>query len=339
MAHNKRRVVQNIMEEKSLVLARELLPEEWVIHEYAPDYGVDFVVETFKFINEEKIIAETLGEFFFVQMKSAENLSFLKRKVYEKYNIEKSLKEDKSSYAMVDVISYPLEVNEINTIMSMGTSVPVVLLLADLSTEKIYFLCLTDYIEKIILPQNALNTHTSSITLYIPVENDLSYPEAITHLAFLARRSKLMGAFNKFNYQLSELRYGESEEMISRFISIVKSYDFWTAKPQWPALEVVYEELLNVEKFYLSPPEQRKNIVESDCFLKRCIEDFEDSDDFASTENSTKKKINDIYFKARTQQLWNRLCNLGNLYEEVCKEWFLPTYFWEEGAFGKKFDP
>ena len=90
-----------------------------------------------------------------------------------------------------------------------------------------------------------------------------------------------------------------------------------------------------MEKFYTSTPEQREDIVKNDWLLKRCIEDFGDNDDFDSNE----EKINNIYFNARTQSLWKKLCNLGSLYEEVCKEWFLPTYFWEEGAFGKKFDP
>lgn len=334
MAHNKRRVVQKIMEEKSIVLAREQLPEEWVIHEYAPDYGIDFVVETFKFINDEQTIAETLGEFFFVQMKSANSLTVLKKRIFNQANVEKSAKDDKSVSTVVDVISYSLDVDEIQTIMSMGTAVPVVLLLADLSTEKVYFICLTDYIEKIILPKNLLSTHTSTITIYIPVDNTLTSRGAITHLAFLARRSKLMGAFNKFNYQLSELIYPDSEEMILRFISVVKSYDFWTAKPQWPALESVYNELFEVEGFYLSDSEKRKSIIDSNRFLKGCYEDLEYSDEFDCPD----KKVNAVYFNGKTQPLWHKLCHLGTLYEETCKEWFLPTYFWEEGPFGKKFD-
>ena len=215
----------------------------------------------------------------------------------------------------------------------MGTAVPVVLLLADLSTEKVYFICLTDYIEKIILPKNLLSTHTSTITIYIPVDNTLTSRGAITHLAFLARRSKLMGAFNKFNYQLSELIYSDSEEMILRFISVVKSYDFWTAKPQWPALESIYNELFEVEGFYLSDSEKRKSIIDSNRFLKGCY-DLEYSDEFDFPD----KIVNTVYFKGKTKPLWHRLCHLGALYEEICKEWFLPTYFWEEGPFGKKLD-
>ena len=334
MAHSKRRVAQKIMEEQSLILAREQLPKEWVIHEYAPDYGIDFVVETFKFINEEQTIAETLGEFFLVQLKSTDKLTLIKKKIYAQYNIEKSLKEDKNVCAVVDVISYTIDVDEIHTIMSMGTTVPVVLLLAELSTKKIYFICLTDYIEKIILPQNALNTCSSSITLHIPVENNITSPEVITHLAFLARRSKLVGAFNKFNYQCSELMYQHSEEMIIRFISIIKSYDFWTTKPQWPALKSVYNELLEVETFYLSAFEERLNIIEKNHFLNSCLELLEESDEFESIE----EKVNSVYFNGKTIPLWHRLCHLGTLYEEVCKEWFLPTYFWEEGPFGKKYD-
>lgn len=322
MAHNKRRVVQQIMEEQSLVLVRNQLPAEWVIHEYAPDYGIDFVVETFKYIDEARTLAETLGEFFFAQMKSVEHVSFLKKEVIKKYNVEKSLREDTSNTAVIDVIAYPLDANEIHTVMSMGTSVPVVLFLADLSSSNIYFICLTDYIEKIILPQNNLQNHTSSVTIYIPVENNITRPEVITHLAFLARRAKFIGAFNKFNYQKSEIEFSDSEEMILRFISIIKSYDFWDAQPLWPILKHMYEEMKRIEAYYLSPSEQRKTIIEQDKLLCHCWEMLDDE------EKLQDKKANEIFFEFKTKKYWYEICNLGNLYEEICKEWFLPTYYW-----------
>ena len=333
MAHNKRRVVQKIMEESSLALARMQLPKEWVLHEYAPDYGIDFVVETFRFINPEQTIAETLGEFFFVQMKSTKSVSSITKKVYQRFNVEKSVREDKDTVAMIEVIPYALDVDEIQTIMSMGTAVPVVLFLADLSTNKIYWVCLTDYIEKIILPQDALKTHEASITIHIPAENVLSSEASIAHLAFLARRSKLMGAFNKFNYQKDELAFNDSEEVILRFITIVKAFDFWTAKYQWPILPIFYKELLEVEKFYLADNSERKAIVMEHPGLRMAFETM----GISAEPMCQEQQINNLFFKFKTKDFWQRLGNLGNMYEEVCKEWFLPTYFWKKGPLGKSF--
>ena len=125
-----------------------------------------------------------------------------------------------------------------------------------------------------------------------------------------------------------------TEETILRFISIAKAYDFWTAAPKWPALELVYDELIEVENFYLTPPEQRNTIIPKDSTLNVCLEFLEDSEEFNSAQN----KINEVFLRWKVQPLWQKLCLLGSLYEELCKEWFLPTYFWEEGPLGKKYN-
>lgn len=327
MAHNKRRVVQKIMEEKSLVLAREQLPEEWVIHEYAPDYGIDFVVETFDFIDQKREVAETLGEFFFVQMKSVKKAEKTSIKVFERNNVEKTLTKIDGKFADIDVIKYSIDVDELHTIMSMGCAVPTVLFLADLSEEKIYFVCLNDYIEKILLPQSQKLQNTKSVTIYIPTSNIITSSKVICHLTFLARRSKLFGAFNKFNYQRNELKFCSSPELILRFISIIKEYDFWDTKVVWPPLEGMYNTLLEIESFFSSNVlEEKLRILESRGFSNNILKNFVDDTDSTTMLND----IIDIYTTHCVFPYWDKLCNLGNIYEEICKEWFLPTYFWSE---------
>jgi uncharacterized protein DUF4365 len=61
-----------MMEDLSKSLFQNVLPPEWVIHDYRPDYGIDLIVELFKFVDEEGTISETLAEMFFVQLKSME---------------------------------------------------------------------------------------------------------------------------------------------------------------------------------------------------------------------------------------------------------------------------
>ena len=168
MAHNKRRVIQHIMEEKSLVLAREQLPKEWAIHQYAPDYGIDFVVETFDFIDQKHEKMETLGEFFFVQMKSVKQSKKSTIKVVQRYNVEKALTKIDGEFADIEVVKYSIDVDELHTIMSMGCAVPTLLFLADLSEGNIYFVCLNDYIEKILLPQSQKLKNRKSIRKHKP---------------------------------------------------------------------------------------------------------------------------------------------------------------------------
>lgn len=315
MPHNKRRSMQHIMEEQSLLILRKKLPKEWVLHQYAPDYGIDFVVETFEYINEEQTVAETLGEFFFVQLKSVQTAKAEKILVKSRYNVEKSYERDSDTDTEIEVIKYPLEINEIHTVMSMGTAVPTVLLFVDLSTEDVYFLCLNDYIEKILLPDRKKLQNKAAVTIYIPKRNQVDRPKCQAHLSFLARRSKLFGAFNKFNYQRKELLYDTSPALILHFISIIKEYDFWETKVKWPTMEGMYTELLEIESFLQATDETRKSILQ-----KSGIPNVFWDDDLES--------MLEIYIKHFALPFWDKLCNLGNIYEEICKEWFLPTFFW-----------
>lgn len=315
MPHNKRRPMQHIMEEQSLLIVRKKLPEEWVLHQYAPDYGIDFVVETFEYINEEYTVAETLGEFFFVQLKSIQVANTEKISVKSRYNVEKSYEYESDTSAEIEVIKYSLEINEIHTVMSMGIAVPTVLLFVDLSTEDVYFLCLNDYIEKILLPNRKKLQNKASVTIYIPKSNQIDSPMCQNHLSFLARRSKLFGAFNKFNYQRKELSYNTPPGLILHFISIIKEYDFWETKVKWPAMEGMYSELLEIESFLQATDETRKNRLQKPGIPDKFWDDGRES------------RL-EIYIKHKVLPFWDKLCNLGNIYEEICKEWFLPTFFW-----------
>ena len=81
----------------------------------------------------------------------------------------------------------------------------------------------------------------------------------VTMHADLSPFKRLHGSQGQARHLLSELISNLStrtrqdgnalENILERFISVVKSYDFWTAKPQWPALESVYNELFEVEGF------------------------------------------------------------------------------------------
>ena len=76
----KARTTQHILENVSQAIFRGLLPQPWVIHEYKPDYGLDYAVEVFDEIPSVSRghfqLYETLGEMFFVQLKAIRHVNF-----------------------------------------------------------------------------------------------------------------------------------------------------------------------------------------------------------------------------------------------------------------------
>ena len=128
-----------------------------------------------------------------------------------------------------------------------------------------------------------------------------------------------------------ELCYDSSSDTILRFIEINKNFDFWESSLKWPALEGMYEKMLEIESFYQSSWDKRIELILNDDLLRELIWD-------EIIHNALENKLTDedyleileIYFKFIVMSYWEKLCNLGRLYEDICKEWFLPTYFWNE---------
>lgn len=300
----KQRSMQQIMEEESLPIVKQVLPKEWVIHEYKPDYGIDFVVEVFKYIDTNEEIAQTLGELFFVQLKSIKTTRTQTIKVYARRNIELgTLQEDKEDSQEVEVIPFQLETTELATVQAMGAGIPVLLLLVplDMQPSKVFFVCLNDYVDKIILPQDPNYTDKGKKTIYIPLTNEITRDYAnLIPLRFYAKRSKFYAAFVKFRFQLEALnlfRIGERDEkhdkewkeITAHLINTLKRFDFWETTEMWSIIEPMYKAMLDIEK------------------------------NLESNNNSE-------YLEFSILSFWRQLVNLGNIYEDICREWFLPTY-------------
>lgn len=312
MAQKKQRVIQHIMEDESFKIIKDHLPKEWVVREFNhPDYGVDLVIELFESINAK--VSETLGEYLYVQVKSVQELEIKKEKLYPVQNVAKgNWKEDKSEYIEVEVVKFVLDTNSIYTVQSLGSSISFVLFVVDLKTKDVYFMCLNDFIDKILLPQNPNYTDQGSVTITIPILNKLS-DKVISRFALeiYGKRAKLLSAFAKFAYQKNELSYllkykdfpvttkrdeveniFASESDIKRqvlfFIEQIQGLDIWEYTA-WEVLPAVKSELMD---------------------LKKKINDGED--------------LNSLIEK--TLITWHRLSNLGNMYEELTREWFLPKF-------------
>lgn len=304
----KQRSLNQVKEDISFRVLREKLPQEWVVHSYGADYGIDCVVELFDFVNSDKKLAETLGENLFIQLKSSDCIEYTTRKAYSRGNVAKGrLREDKNDYVEIEVAKFKLDMSDILTVQSMGIAIPVLLVLVDTNSEKAFFVCLNDYIDKVLIPEDPCYASKSSKIIYIPIANEiLNQENALVALRAYGKRSKMYGAFSLFNYQLNEIRHMQDMStipyhmfseydigMIKTFVEIALRQDVWSGHKFWKPMEWSYNELLVVK-------EELNQGIENEDYHQYLI-----------------------YCQS---QVWHRLNNLSNMYEELVREWFLPTY-------------
>jgi len=313
MAKKKQRVLQHIMEDESYQIIKNLLPKEHVVREFnRPDYGIDIVIELFDKIDDKT--SETLGEFIYAQVKSVQSLEVKREKVFSVANVAKgSWKEDRSKYAEIDVVKYSFDTNSLYTISTLGSSVSVLLFLVDIQSKDAYFICLNDYIDKIILPQNREYSNQETVTIKIPVLNSLKNGSiSNSALNFYGKRAKLLAAFSKFFYQKNEIGHllefqdfpiitfrdkiendknKVDEEIVSQilyFIEQIEDLDIWEYN-EWQPLPMAKIEILALKDYLNDKPEFQFGIAREKIIV-----------------------------------CWHRLTNLSSMYEELCREWFLP---------------
>lgn len=261
MLQEKKRNNAQIIGEKGVNVLRKLFPSEWVIREYTPDYGIDIAVEI---------------------------------KVYERKNVEKELKQEKL-YKEIDVVKFSIETSLLATVERMSSSVPVLLIVVDILKEQAYYVCLNDYIEKII----------------------------VSSKEWYAKRAKLFALFNKANYQKEELKYFSDEtlgEDIIHFAKIIRRFDAWSASKYFYALKIVENELDSLLEKGSTKWEENslENLVQTGVNIDEPCWNLNQSD--------TEMSLRDIEKIVGIRQLWDNLCNCGCILEDIGKEWFLPTY-------------
>ena len=303
----KRRAFNQIKEEISFRVPRQKLPEAWVIHEYGPDYGIDCVVELFDYVDDSKEIAETLGEHFYVQLKASDSVQYATRRAYPRGNVAKGkLSEDKSEFIDIDVANFQIDISDLLTVELLGPAVPVLLILVDIQTERAFFVCLNDYLEKVVLPEDPLFANKGSKLIQIPIQNEVLPKEAnLVSLRAYGKRAKMYGAFTRFAFQKMEIARSRGRagfnpetsadldlEMLRVFTQSALRQDIWRAHDFWEPIQWSLRELKDVEQALADGIDPK----DLDAFKQYC-------DD----------------------HVWRRLCNLGNMYEELVREWFLPT--------------
>jgi len=318
VTNGKQRTENHVIEDISIKILEKQFPNEWVIRRYTPDYGIDISVELFEPYKDNYI---TTGEHIYFQVKGTKNLKIGKLKVFERYNVEKGYKIG-SQFKTIEVVKFVIETSLLATVERMGSAVPVLLAIVDINTENTYFICLNDYIEKVIIPENPNYKEQECITLNLPKNNILNCDFGLASIKWYAKRAKLFSLFNKISYQNSELDYIENEilqERIQHFLRILRRYDAWSASYYFGAMQVVKEEV----DYFVA------NGITIDA--KKVIESYEKKGEDVQTEIWETSYSNKLVSFAEAQKmigirtLWDKLNLMGQVFEDVSKEWLLPT--------------
>ncbi len=132
----------------------------------------------------------------------------------------------------------------------------------------------------------------------IPVANELVRSRrGNPALRFLPKSIKLYSAFQKFNFQYSTLQYfGHAPASILRqalavFLQVLNRQQIWKDIEMWGIIEIYRARL----------------------------------EDFALLLADAGVDEDNLYVEA--VELWRGLSLLSRNYEEICREWYLPTYF------------
>ncbi len=319
MSEGKKRSKSQITGEKAVEILRGLLPIEWVVREYNPDYGIDLSVELFEEYKNNYI---TTGEHVYFQVKGTEELKRGKLKVNERSNVDK-INSENAFYKEIDVVKFSIETALLGTVEKMGSAVPVLLVIVNIINKTAYFVCLNDYIEKVIIPNNPYYTQQESLVINIPASNIIKSDKDIIPIRWYAKRAKLFALFSKANYQRSELNYMGDKNLttdILHFANIIRRFDAWSASKYFYALKSVQDEL----DYFLQngTTKMAEDIID---WLRKKGEDVEEKcwqTNYSFEELSIIESQNAIQLR----ELWDRICNCGFMLEDLSKEWFLPTY-------------
>lgn len=312
MTTAKKRSDQHLIDQEGQQLLRANLPKSWVLREYRPDYGLDFAVEVFKTVESpeksKRPTYVTLGEHFFVQLKSIDDAKVFPFTIYGRGNVEKGpelLKKD-DEVAKVDTYRFPLETSELVTVERMGIGVPALLVIADLKAQRCCFVCLNDYIDKILIPRHENYRDAGHRTIHVPVGNNIASEVGSVALRWYAKRAKLLAAFQRFVYQYAELQWAaheEWEDLAKYFGRRIAEYDFWDDAEM---CEPIRYNGKGLQRFLKDG--RPHYLVPGDEALAKL-----------PPEHQSHLRQMDVF------ELWRLLSLLPRTYEDVWREWFLPT--------------
>src|SRR5689334_7860050 len=235
MTTAKKRSEQHLIDQEGEKLLRSKLPRHWIMREYRPDYGLDFAIEVFKprgAPTGRTSAYETLGEHLFVQLKSVAEPVVKPLTLFNRGNVEKGPEhlDQTDKVAEIDTYRFELETSELITVERMGIGVPVLLIIADLKAQRCSFVCLNDYIDKILRPRHGNYNSKKSRRIHVPSRNEIGTGPGLVALRWYAKRAKLLAAFQRFTYQYAEMEWAQNGDwrgLANIFANKIFTYDFW----------------------------------------------------------------------------------------------------------------
>ncbi len=314
MATSKKRPEQHLIDQDGISLLRSKLPRHWIFREYRPDYGLDFAIEVFKEGQDPKAgdnsqVFETLGEHIFVQLKSVKDPDVRPFRIFGRGNVEKARErlDRNDQVAQIETYPFQLEMSELITVERMGIGVPVLLVIADLARSRCSFVCLNDYIDKILIPKYADYRTADSRTVHVPLWTEIGTDVGMLAMRWYAKRAKLLAAFQRFAYQYHELQRpdnGDWRTLARYFGERIVSYDFWDdtemCRPIGYHAQGLRRFLETGQPGYFKPRADLPAGMDSERYAAHIR-------------------------KADVFELWRSLALLPRTYEDVWREWFLPT--------------
>ncbi|MBP1325483.1 hypothetical protein JOF28_000715 [Leucobacter exalbidus] len=316
-ARTKQRQRRHISADSGVDIVKRKLPRSWVVREMSPDYGLDLHVEVFGPDPTDPESANTLGEHFYIQVKATEQIELHKHVVRSRGNVTKLDPAPNDGTPMtIRVAKFTLDTETLLTVETMGAAIPVLLCYVDLKTEDVYYVCLNDYLAKVLLPTNPAYQEQNTATVYIPSWNQLDqHDPSFSYIGLLARRGKYYSAFNTFAYQLKELDNALFRAGIP--------------EPNSPVV-VPPRELLTLVRLFLRADLRLAIWDKIDGSYWSPLEDVQS--DLKTLQDTLPKVGAAIPAIELTEYMsalhigFSRAVNLGRMYEELVREWRQPTY-------------
>lgn len=170
MNRSKRKVPSHITDEEANRILRAALPAYWSIRDYKPDYGIDLAIELFDQASGSGDKFDTLGEHLFVQVKGAKRLEF--------HGIKENLRpNDKRGPQQLSVIKFQIETPELVRVQRMGPALPVLLVLIETSSGRIFFVSLMIIsIKYCCLMMQSIGATRRRLSLFPPITNSPRVP-------------------------------------------------------------------------------------------------------------------------------------------------------------------
>ncbi|MGC0367729.1 hypothetical protein ABH922_005781 [Rhodococcus sp. 27YEA15] len=328
-ARPKRRVKSHIHGESGVDLVKASLPDHWVVREISPDYGLDLHIETFSEVPGEDSCWDALGEHFFAQVKTVDGVLIARIKPFSgaKNRIKGSDRDSEYDLTTIDVVSFSLEVEEIETIRRMGSAIPVLLIVVDKDTEVIYYICLNDWISEVLPRFRPDWQGQGSVVVHVPTSNVLSRTgDGWNYISLLAKRPKYYGAFLEFSKFRDEMQFAFNEIEIAVDQHTADVPDVIAELTEYRRLfSIYYSEIANLDVWAAenNPTLGIMTMVLSD--LERAKAEIDGIPDEWARPATSAEYFRLIAPLSVVNGVFSSLANIPKTYGTMTRNWNLPT--------------